>query len=416
MITEEIKLERATLERALRDALNAMQRKNQKHEQHAAPLAVQVSKQLATLIGTEKVAKISSRFGMENFKLVPPIYGPILYPESDLRDLGFRDFLKAFPNIVEVRESFNGDVVIPVGQPLYNREELRKRYLELLIVTIRDLIARTGKQKVPMPTVGLWLNKKDSSFDVAELHCDSLSDWIRSLSEVNLHEDGTVSLSETAPIESKTNREETSLPQRRKAYLIIDSTDIISNLFAVIGNRSADGNLPDWSKILLFCKEHYAEFDWVARYFLAQNQEETISSAGFLNYLKATGIRPHAFDLRSAGKSFDETLEARKTLTKDIMVKTIVHHAQANEAAVIAVCSHDPELYEPLLHFQNTAPATDRVILFGFRERMPCEFHELERHGVKTLDLELDCAAFKEPLKRQSLLRRIEDFDPRETL
>ena len=408
-------IDKQTLEKALQESLQKMQRKEQKSELHAAPLARVVSKKLSALIGSDKATEISSKLGLSNFKLVSAIFGEALYPGRDFRDLGFRDFLKAFPDLVELREKFDGDIVIPKPQDSTTIEELKDRYLALLIETIREQVERTGLVQIPISLAGLWLKKKDPNFDVSDIQFHSLSEWIRSVPDVTLHEDGTVSLAISAS--DNTGGQKQQKPKRERAYIIIDSTDVIAQLYSVIGNRSAEGNLPDWGKLVEAMKKRYPKFDWAARYFLSQTLDEAEAMSGFVHYLRNVGIEPHAFEFSAAGKSFDATLEARRAITRDIVARTIAFHALLNQAAIIVVVSHDEGLAGALLTLQKASTTHDRVVVVGFTERMPAELLELQQHGVKLLDLETDIGAFKKPLnRRHSVLKNAADYCPTTTL
>jgi hypothetical protein len=413
-IPTEYQIERETLERAIKEGIYALQKKNRQRNQHCAPLSVAVSQRLEEILGEERVSYLCAMIKRPVFKLVPALYA-FLFPDRNPYELKFRDLLRQFPEVVKVNESFNGDVVEPVGAAIFDQDQIKRQYVKLLKSTIRALTVKTGESNIPLPTVGIWLKKSLPTFDLTNLDYKKLTDWVASLQEVKVHANGSISLAETPSAEPHSECETASVNKRRIAYLLIDGESVISNLFAILGSRPVGGKLPDYVQLLSYLNTHHSEFHWLARFFVAVQQGEAESSAELLSQLEYAGIQPFSFDVCGVeGRPIEETLEARTTVTRNAMAKVVNYHAVKNADPILAICSHDPGLAEPLTVIAQKASTP--VMLCGFKKRMPVELLALESHGVRVVDLEVDLGIFKEPLTRTRTLRRIEDFEAADTL
>lgn len=413
-IPTEFQIERETLEQAIKDAIYALQKKNRQPTQHCAPLSVAVSKKLEDILGEKRVSRLCAMIKRPIFKLVPELYA-YLYPDKSPYELRFRDLLRQFPEIVKVNESFNGDVVEPVGAAIFDQEQIKRQYVKLLKSTIKALTVKTGESSIPLPTVGIWLKKSLPTFDLTNLDYKKLTDWVASLQEVKLHSDGSISLAETSSAEPHSECETKTVGKRRIAYLLIDGESVISNLFAILGSKPVGGKLPDYVQLLSYLNTHHSEFHWQARFFVAVQQGDAESSAELLSQLEYAGIQPFSFEVCGVeGRPIEETLEARTTVTRNAMAKVVNYHAEKNADPILAICSHDPELAEAIIVIAKKSSTP--VMLCGFKKRMPVQLLALESHGVRVLDLEVDLGIFKEPITRTRSLRRIEDFEASDTL
>ena len=374
-------LTKDTLRTALKQALTALQRRQLTTAQiFSAPLAVQLSKETAKLIGEKPP-----------WKLTPEIYGPILFPARNTRDIQFRHFLDFFPDL--------------------DRDALDKTYRELFFTTLAEQIKRNSSPQVPIAPLGLWMKKKSPDLDYTQLGFPTLTSWLKSVPNVTLHGDGSVSLRDDVASQNFDQGDD----KKPIGYVLIDSTDIIFRLKFFLGCEPPQNMLPDWPKVLQFSQKKWPNFAWKCHYFIGLLESEVVSMAGFLHHLKSSGIETHAFQLNDLDDK-RQLLKSRLELTQSAIAKTIEMHERLDSAGAVMVASHDPRIATSLLSIQQKAKSSERVSILGFRELMPVEFLRLCMQGLRVFDLEIDCHAFRESLPGRNRLKKFDLFDPTITL
>jgi hypothetical protein len=401
--------------RALQEAGEKMVADQGKNPVFAAPLAVRVLARLKNLLSDDDIRSIFARIGpldKEKIKLTGNIFGPFLYPNlgpEEWSTLKFRDFLLAFPDVVKVHErESSGDMVQILTTSAEDRVELGNNYRSLLLRTLKEQLARSVggvagvgavTPLIPINQLAIWMNRADTAFNVARLGYSSFLEWLQKVPEVKISdEDGVIRVGEVHASNSPGSTE--TGPITRTAYLLVDGCDLISTVHEILGSKPIQSQLPDWGKVLQFCRDKWPNMDWRGRYFIAQTPDEHHSMEGFTHYLEAVGFKVRSLNFDDNGYTFEESRSARNQVSQRGLEKGLQIISSEATPSVLLVASHSAvlkPLLEELLHKRG---AQCQVGVLGFPEKMPRHLTALKRERLLIFDLESDCRAFKKPLKR----------------
>ena len=107
-------ISKTTFRQALLTATEELANEQQRDIIFAAPLALRVLERLKRAIGEEKARELAGNLGERQLKLTGSLFGESLcptVPPEERPALKFRQFLEAFPDIVQVFKGPSGDMV-----------------------------------------------------------------------------------------------------------------------------------------------------------------------------------------------------------------------------------------------------------------------------------------------------------------
>lgn len=403
---------REIFKRALLEAAEKMVRDQGKNPVFAAPLAVRVLAHIKVLLTDEDISKIALKVGpfdKERLKLTGSFFGPFLYPDygsERWQKMKFRDFLQAFPEIAKVHPGESGDMVQVQTISTQDPSELSEKYRTLLFHTLKEIAVR-GSQGVmqasvtpiPINQLAIWMNRSDAAFNVARLGYSSFLEWLQKVPEVKIKEENGVIRVGPTSLEAMTNESATE-SINMPAYLLVDGSDLMSTMHEILGSKPMQSQLPDWGKVLQYCRDKWPKLDWRGRYFIAQTADEHISMEGFTHYLEAVGFKVRSLNFEDQGATFEESRLARNQITLRGLERALQLIRDEATPAVLLIASHSnivKPILEDLLRKKETSC---QVGMLGFPERMPRQLISLKSEGLFVVDLEHGCGAFKKPLKR----------------
>lgn len=387
----------------LTKALREFTEKQGRDVVYAAPLANRVRELVRVQLGDDK-AEFDGRF-----------FGPALYPELSLVDqsgLKFRDFLEAFPDMVEVFPTPSGDRVRVLDSEHSKRiEDLSQRYKTMLVEVLRELPASRKEDDPLVPTVQLvkWLKKQDPEFDPRRLGYASMTDWLESLGDTvavsHREHGGRVRLRANDGMR-KAIKSVSSTPV---GYLFADSVDILSALHELLGSKPSQAQLPDWGQLLRFMQQRFPARTWKGRYFMALQPSQHDQMEGFRSYLEAVGYAVVPLAVEGDATEIHETVKQRAAATTSAINKML--QAVRGQNSHVFVVSHNPEIADELFKVVKAKPEGTQVGLIGITDLLSEKLRRLRNEGLVILDLEKDARVFKDTLPRRRLIAP-ETFDP----
>lgn len=386
----------------LMQALREFGEKQGRDVVYAAPLANRLRELLRVRLGNDN-AEFDGRF-----------FGPALYPELssvDQAGLKFRDFLEAFPEMVEVFPTPSGDRV-RVLDPEHSKriEDLGQRYKSMLMDALRELAEFRNEPLVPTVQLVKWLKKRDPEFDPRRLNYGSMTDWLSSLGDIvevsHLEHGGRVRLIGSAALASEPPK---PMPSTRAGYLLVDSVDALSALHEVLGSKPSQAQLPDWGKVLRFVQQRFPAQLWKGRYFMALQRSQHDQLEGFRSYLEAVGYVVIPLEVQGDSLDIHRTVEERAAATNSALKRMLA--AMKGQDAHVLLVSHSGAISEDLLQLVKERPPGAQVGLLCITDMLPDGLRRLRDVGAIILDLEKDARAFKEALPRRRLISP-EAFDP----
>jgi uncharacterized protein len=398
---------REDLKQTLAEAAADIADEQQRDIVFAAPLAVRVAHRLA------------ERLGERDSKLTGALFGPILYPNDPPEKwhaLKFRHFLEAFPDVVQVFKGPSGDMVRLLKPSARDPGDLNRRYRMLLLDTLSGLLRDHQIESIPANQLAIWMKKKMPAFNVSHLGYSSLSEWLENVPEVNVkHVEGIVRVrfSDAAPQAGLASMPHAA--ELRPAYFLVDSTDLHAVMHEILEAKPTQAQLPDWAKVLQYCRDRWPNFDWRCRYFMALTPAEHRTVQGLINYLQAVSFKVVKLNLQDEGSSFEELRQARAQTTLGGLEKALRIIRDEGQPGAVLVASHNAGLGGPLAALLGATDPDREVGVVGLSEKMPAEYLALKNQGLRVIDLERDCHAFKKPLNR-SLGYDLEDIPADEIL
>jgi putative heme uptake system protein len=395
------KLDKLFFGDVLKSASHEMAEKQGRDIIFAAPLANLVQKM------------IRSRLANENLQLDGRVYGQALFPHlSPVEHAGlkFRNFLEAFPDLVEVFRGPSGDMVriVQSGQAQKVEESL-PRYRELLTKAMRELTEIRDESLVPGVQLSKWFKKHVPEFDPKRLGADSFLDWLEKQSdlvEVSHREfGGRICLLERKTVPD-TAKIQTNTPL---GYLLVDSVDMLSALHALLGAKPSAQQLPDWGQLLNFVRKRFPADEWKGRYFMTLGRNPTDSTDGFKAYLEAVGYKVIQLAIDSEPIPLEMALQERSQVNREAVAKMI--QALAGQNAHVLAVTHSDAMTLSLSRLLERKSAQSVVGVVGFPERMAEGILCLKQSGLVVLDADRDVKLFKQSIPRRQLISP-EAFDP----
>ncbi len=396
-----MKPDRQFFSELLDQALREFTEKQGRDVVYAAPLANRVRELLRVKSGDDKA------------ELGGTLFGPALYPELNAVEqagLKFRDFLDAFPQVVEVFQTPSGDRVKVLDSEHSKRiDDLGARYKEILIGALQDLVQYRKEPTVPTVQLIKWLKKRDPEFDVRKLGFMSLADWLESMrNTVELtHREfgGRVRLVEQPPA----GQTAAAPSPVSTGYLLVDSVDVLGALHELLGTKPSQSQLPDWGLLFRFVQQRVPAGTWKGRYFMAIQQQQMDSLEGFRSYLEAVGYS--VIPLASEGDPLDvaRKLKERASATVTAIKRMLV--ALKGQKCHVMVVSHSAEIVEELSALLKDRAADAQIGVLCIPEMLPERLRRLQDSGLVTLDLEKEAGVFKQTLPRKKLISP-DAFDP----
>lgn len=389
------------LRELLQTAANEMAEKQGRDIVFAAPLANLIQQNLRRKLANDAL------------QLDGALYGPVLFPHLDGREqagLKFRNFLEAFPDLVEVFRGPSGDMVRVLHSTQTQRiDEVSPQYRAMLVRAMRELAEARREDTVPAVQLAKWFKKQAPDFDPKRLSADSFLDWLGKQSdivEVSHREfGGRVRLcSRQSP--------EAGLTQSnavQTGYLLVDSVDVLSSLHAILGSKPSAAHLPDWTQLLKFAKERFPAGEWRGRYFMTLGRQPTDSTDGFKAYLEAVGYKVIQLGIESEPTAMDQAIQERAHVNRNAISKML--QALENQAAHVLVVSHSDTLTLPLQRLLERKTANIVIGVVGFPERLADGLAQLKNSGLTVIDAERDAKLFKQTIPRRQLISP-DAFDP----
>ena len=393
-----MKIDRATLENCLLDALADLLGRNQEEFVFAAPLAVKIRDYLRSKTGDPKL----------EFK--GELFGPILKLSASLaqaRLLRFRDFLEAFPELVRVFSTDSGDRVKVLATDLIERRErVRQHYKKILSEVLGESVAASS-DGISIVQLAKALQKRDPDFDTGKIGYKSFADWLESHQELARLEGRTKG---ARVISASRNGNANPFDQRPTTYVLVDSANVLSCLHEIIGGKPQAGQMPDWAAFLRFIKNYAPTEQVEALYFLAITPDQVGSTEGFRSYLKAVGYKVVNLSTSEESRNLEEALINRAKATEMALSRTVA--MLVGKAAHIIIVGQGQNLRPCLEMLANAEVKGSALALAGFSENLSPDFQLLiEGKRIHFIDLEKDAKIFKEPL-RTTTLTAPDQFDP----
>jgi hypothetical protein len=389
--------------KALFDAAKQMVRDQGKNPVFAAPLAVRVLGRIKETLRPEVQKTLSKTLGLvdtNKLKLTGDLFGPHLYPDrthSEWSRMKFRQFLDAFPEIVEILPGHSGDMVRVLNVEADDRGEISTLYRSLLLRTLEEQLSRTSESLIPISQLAIWLGKANKTFNIARLGYSSLLEWLQNVPEVQIQRDG---------VDIRVGR--SSIPfeeeqtEKLTAYLLVDSSDILAALHEIIGSKPSPSQLPDWGKVLQFCRNKWPQFDWKGHYFLASSPSENKPLESFIHYLEAVGFKKvWRIAFEEDLSDFERSRQERRRSTYLGIEKALAHIRDQGRPGAVIVASHNADLFTLLQQLLRKTDPKPTVGALAFVERFPSTLSSLKREGLVLMDIERECNAFKIGLGRR---------------
>ena len=361
--------------------------------------------------------KLRRKLADENLELAGPLYGPALFPDlapTAYSGIKFRSFLEAFPDLVEVFRGPSGDMVRVVkGAQEGKAEELALKYRDLLNRAMQEISLERGEDTVPAVQLAKRLKKFDPAFEPKRAGYASLVDWLegqKDIVEVTHREFGG-----RVRLLKPTAKAEPSVPagagaqQVLAGYLIVDSSDILAALHGVLGGKPTGTQLPEWSNLLRFFREHFPGAEWKGRYFMTLGKSPADTTEGFKGYLEAIGFKVIQLALGAEDRTVEELVEERLKANRVAVAKMLT--AVMDQGAHVFVVSHSESAVMPLEKLLESRAPGASIGVVGFPERMAEGILALKKSGLTVFDIERDARVFKQPVPRRQLITP-EAFDP----
>jgi hypothetical protein len=345
------------------------------------------------------------------------LYGQALFPHLSAVEhagLKFRNFLEAFPELVEVFRGPSGDMVRVLHSAQANRvEELAAKYREALANAMHELTESRKESTVPAVQLAKWLKKLVPDFNTKRIGFNSLFDWLErqnDLVEVSHREfGGRVRLLPSEP-KPESPASKANIPT---GYILVDSVDVLSTLHTILSVKPSSQQLPDWGALLRFLKERYPAVEWKGRYFMTFGRNPTEATDGFKAYLEAIGYKVIQLALESDPLPLEEVLLERATTNRSAVAKMI--HALVGQNVHVFVVSHNDSIVLPLSKVLEKKPTQAVVGVIGFPERMAESVIRLKPSSLVVIDADKDAKLFKQTIPRRHLMTP-EAFDPTQFL
>lgn len=397
-------LSKKNLEEVLAEALLKLHQRTGKDTFHAAPLAVEITE------------VIHQRTGDRNLVFGPEIYGQALFQKEHFTEGNspkFRDFLRQFPDQVELVERYNGDLVRWLKAP---KSKVDAEHWKSLV---REIIetggASTSAASISCSKLAILLRRIAPDFDQKKLGFESFHDLLKSWPDlvefttvlgggrVRLRKSTALAAEELASTHSKSTLE--------PAYLLVDGEDLRNRVHDLVGAKPAQTQYPDWTKVPQWVQNKFPARELKCRYFTASGPTVAPSMEAFVHYL--TQIN---FMVRSTPVILgpdQETNRLRRTQQVSAELIKMLEALVPLKASVFVV-SHRPEIAPALKELIKAHPGGSFAAL-GFWEFFPDEFKELASAGLRLFDLVHDVHSIPDPLPRK-LSSLASGFDPNEYL
>lgn len=295
-----------------------------------------------------------------------PFFGPFLFPETPREQyltLKFRDFLRGFPELVDIRPGPSGDIVTAL--------------------TLDEVVRK------PKPAISN-----------AAIPAEGVAPKVGAADD-----DLPVSFGVGTAIET--------LPSPPRGYLIVESVSVLQAVHALLGEKPPSRFLPQWeSPVRWALKEFPSVLEWKMIYFMALERTQVANTEGFQSFLKSLGFVVVPLEVPATVLAdLKERNVTRARINGDAAARLLEEIASRPQAPIIVI-SHAPEVFNKLsMILAKIHP--DFVRLAGFPEMLSDAAEKLQLQGVKVFDLERDLGAFGTPLPRLPSLIRPAEFDPK---
>jgi hypothetical protein len=388
----------------LRDALARLYDRLGKDTFHAAPLAVEITE------------GIQRRTGNRNLVLGPEIYESVLFPKDHFADGNgpkFRDFLRQFPDQVELIERYNGDLVRWLNAPQTSVDI--KEWKALAQKIIEAETAGTHTDSISCSKLAIQLKRRAPNFDQRKVGFESFHDLLKSWPDVleftTVLGGGRVRLRDTKPILSRE-----TLPPRLEAakepgYLLVDGEDLRQRLHDLVGAKPAPTQFPDWTKVPAWIQGKFPIGELKCRYFMASGPTMSPTMGPFVHFLEQINFMVRSTSVLLGPDQETNRLRRSQQVSAEL---TKMLEALVPIKASIFVVSHRPDIAPVLRVLMKTHP--DRIVaILGFWEFFPQEYKDLVAEGLRILDLGHDLHCIPDPLPRK-ISGMAPDFNPAEFL
>ncbi len=408
--------------KALTASLDEIRQKTGQNYVYAARLAVELNRQLRVLTGRPE------------FRLDGHIFGPVLYPDSaapNWVEMKFRDFLYAFPDIVEVEPTSSGDLVrvkrVESGEVRHkhfvglnvepktgipaSRDSAQREAIQELHEIVSEMCGESGG---PVPVISAFLKASEAvraTLRSAVSETGSLIGVLQSYPSsflVSYPEFGGL----LQPVE--TVPEAASKP----GYLIVDSASIMGQLGDIIGARPTPSQRPNWDVLADYISSGFPASEWKLRYFhvVQSVQHESVPIAAekteaftrYIGFLEATGYSVISLENDDVDSDYKRRHQSRLSTSRQAIQQFIEKLAEI--PSHLALVTNQRELLE-IAAARSNDPSVGATVLCGLRSDF------LEAHSeawntprLRVVDLESDVRAFNERLPQRKSVT-VEQFD-----
>ena len=371
---------------------------------YAAPLKVEITEVL------------HGRTGNRNLVFGPDIYGPALFRKGHSAqgdEPKFRDFLRQFPDQVELVERFNGDLVRWLNAP---QESVGIGKWKALVREIVEAeTARTHADSVSCSKLAIQLKRRDPSFDQRKAGFESFHDLLKSWPEIieitTILGGGRVRLRGSKAMVAHETVISRPTSSEDSAYLLVDGEDLRQRLHDLIEGKPAPTQFPDWTMVPAWIQSKFPVGELKCRYFMASGPTMSPTMEPFVHFLEQINFKVRSTPVLLGPDQETNRLRRTQRVSAEL-IKMIEALVPVN--ASVFVVSHRPECAPALRVLMKSHP--DKIVaILGFWEFFPQEIKDLAAEGLRILDLGHDLHCIPDPLPRK-ISSIAPEFNPSEYL